>query len=162
MLRILILEDGTGVWHRMVSVFVFARRLGAGLELAYALQAASALGAAFFVTRSWLRDDPPHIRNAMMIVGTCLATPYLQDYDLVMGVFVVVWLQQEEVRSRIPVQWVRAAMAMILLLPAVASPLAKATGLAFGPVFFFPVFALLIFLSGERHQLGVGPLEATS
>lgn len=161
-LRTLILEDGTGVWHRMVSVFVFARRLGAGLGLAYALQAASALGAAFFVARSWWRDDPAHIRNAVMIVGTCLATPYLQDYDLVMGVFVVVWLQQEEARSQIPVQWIRAAMAMILLLPAVASPLAKATGLAFGPLFFFPVLALLILLSGERRQLGTGSLQATS
>ena len=27
-LRAVILEDGTGVWHRMISVFVFARRLG--------------------------------------------------------------------------------------------------------------------------------------
>lgn len=154
-LRTLILEDGTGVWHRMVSVFVFARRLGAGLGLAYALQAASALGAAFFVVRSWLRDDPAHIRNAMTIVGTCLATPYLQDYDLVMGVFVVVWLQQEEAYSQVPVQWIKAAMAMIVLAPVAASPLAKATELAFGPLFILPVFALLILLSGERHRVGV-------
>ena len=45
-LRVAILEDGAGVWHRMVSVFVFARRLGAGVVTAYALQAASALVAA--------------------------------------------------------------------------------------------------------------------
>jgi hypothetical protein len=36
-MRTMILEDGTGGWYRMLSVFVFARRLGAGLELAYAL-----------------------------------------------------------------------------------------------------------------------------
>jgi Glycosyltransferase family 87 len=161
-LRTQILEDGTGVWHRMVSVFVFARQLGAGLGLAYALQAASALVAAFFVVRSWLRDDPAHIRNAMMIVGTCLATPYLQDYDLVMGVFVVVWLHREEARSQIPVPWIRAAMAMMLLLPAAASPLAKATGLAFGPLFIVPVFVLLIFLSNEHRRVGSGRRQAIS
>jgi hypothetical protein len=158
MLRTLILEDGTGVWHRMVSVFVFARRLGAGVGPAYALQAASALAAASFVVRSWLRDDPAHIRNATVIVGTCLATPYLQDYDLVMGAFVVVWLQVEEGRSQIPAQWIRAAMAMILLVPLVAAPVGKFTGLALGPLFIVPVFALLMRLSAERRALGATQL----
>ena len=161
-LRTLILEDGTGVWHRMVSVFVFARQLGAGLELAYALQVASALVAALFVARSWLRDEPSHIRNAMMILGTCLATPYLQDYDLVMGVFVVVWLRQEEARSQLLVPWIRAAMALMLLAPAAASPLAKATGLAFGPLFIVPVFALVIVLSGRYRRVEVGRLQVSS
>ena len=153
-LRTLVLEDGTGVWFRMLSVFVFARRLGGGIGLAYALQAASALAAAFFIARSWLRDEPAHIRNALLIVGTCLATPYLQDYDLVMGVFVAVWLQQDETRSQATALWIRAAMAMILLAPVVASPLAKATGLAFGPFLIVPVFALLIYLPGERNRIG--------
>src|ERR1700761_3699901 len=111
-LRTVILEDGSGVWHRMVSVFVFARQLGAGLGPAYALQAASALVAAFFVARSWWREDPAHLRNAMMIIGTCLATPYLQDYDLVMGVFVVVWLQQAAAHSQLPARWIRGAQAL--------------------------------------------------
>jgi hypothetical protein len=154
LLRTGILEDGTGVWHRMLSVFVFARRLGAGVGPAYALQAATALAAAFFIARSWLRDDPAHIRNAMVIVGTCLATPYLQDYDLVMGAFVVVWLHREEARSQISAQWIRTGMAMILLLPLVAAPLAKLTGLAFGPLFIIPVLALLMCLAAEHHRVG--------
>jgi hypothetical protein len=156
LLRTSILEDGTGVWHRMLSVFVFARRLGAGVGPAYALQAAAALAAAFFVARSWLRDDPAHIRNAMVIVGTCLATPYLQDYDLVMGAFVVVWLHMQEPRSQIPAQWIRTGMATILLLPLVAAPLAQLTGLAFGPLFVIPVFALLMCLAAEHHRVGAG------
>src|SRR5882724_6334804 len=116
-LRTVILEDGTGVWHRMLSVFVFARRLGADVATAYALQGAFAMLAALFVARSWWRDDPPHIRNAMLILGTCLATPYLQDYDLVMSAFVVVWLKAEEGHSRIPATWLSSAMAVMLLLP---------------------------------------------
>jgi hypothetical protein len=161
LLRTVILEDGAGVWHRMVSVFVFARRLGAGVGPAYALQAAFAVAAALLVARSWLRNDPAHIRNAMVIVGTCLATPYLQDYDLVMGAFVIVWLRMEEGRARNPT-WLRAAMGMILLLPLVAAPLGKFTGLALGPLFIIPVFALLMRLAAEHARAGAGQLRAGS
>jgi hypothetical protein len=148
-----ILEDGTGVWHRMLSVFVFARRLGADVGTAYAIQGAFAAVAAFFVARSWWRDEPAHLRNAMVIVGTCLATPYLQDYDLVMGAFVVVWMKAAEERPRVPVQWIRAAMAVMLLLPLMTAPLAKLTGLALGPLFLVPIFSLLVAMAGRSSAL---------
>ena len=160
-LRAVILEDGTGVWHRMLSVFVFARRLGADVATAYVLQGACAMLAALFVARSWWRDDPPHIRNAMLILGTCLATPYLQDYDLVMSAFVVVWLKAEEGRSRIPAAWIRGAMAVMLLLPLMAAPLGKLTGLALGPLFILPVFALLIALAEATSARELSSLKAS-
>jgi len=162
LLRAAILENGAGVSHRMVSVFVFVRRLGADVGPAYALQAACALTAAFFVARSWLRDDPSPIRNAMVIVGTCVATPYLQDYDLVMGAFVVAWLHMEDGRSPIPAQWIRLAQAMILLLPLVTAPLGKFLGLAVGPLFIIPVLVLLIRLSAEHHRVGAHRFQAGS
>jgi hypothetical protein len=148
-LRQVILEDGAGVSHRMVSVFVFARHFGADVTAAYVWQAVGAVIAAIFVARSWWRQDPAYIRNAMVIVGTCLATPYLQDYDLVMGAFVVVWLLMAEAHSRLPAQWFRAAMAMMLLLPLINAPLAKFIGPSVGPLFFLPVFALLIHVGTE-------------
>jgi hypothetical protein len=151
-LRSVILEDGTGVWHRMLSVFVFARRLGADVGTAYAMQAVFAAVAAVFVARSWWRDEAVHLRNAMVIVGTCLATPYLQDYDLVVSAFVVLWLKAAEERSRMPVPWIRAAMAVMLLLPLLAAPLAKLTGLALGPLFVVAVFALLVALAGASSN----------
>jgi hypothetical protein len=162
LLRAVILEDGTGVWHRMLSVFVFARRLGAGVGSAYALQAAFAVAAALLVARSWLRNDPAHIRNAMVIVGTCLATPYLQDYDLVMGAFVIMWLRMGEGRAQVPTRWIRAAMGMILLLPLVAAPLGKFTGLALGPLFIVPVFAVLTLLAAGRPAAGAEQFPAGS
>lgn len=159
-LRVIILEDGAGVSHRMVSVFVFARHLGAGVGTAYALQAICALIAAFFVARAWFRDDPPHLRNAMVVVGTCLATPYLQDYDLVVGAFVVVWLQMAEADATIPARWTRAGMALMLLLPGAAAPLAKFSGYAVGPLFLVPLFGLLIVLSA-RTDRGAPPARLT-
>ena len=153
-----ILEDGTGVWHRMLSVFVFARRLGADVGTAYVLQGAFAAFSAFIVARSWWRDDPAPIRNALVIVGTCLTTPYLQDYDLVMSVFVVVWLKQAGERdARVQQTWIVAAMAVMLLLPLMSGALAKVTGLALGPLFIIPVFALLISLTGAPSKQCLTP-----
>jgi hypothetical protein len=151
-LRMLILEDGSGVWHRMVSVFVFAKRLGAGVGLAYALQAASGLLAACFVSRSWLRDDPAHLRLAIAIVGNWLATPYLQDYDLVVGAFVVVWLRTAELCSPASAPLIRTAMAAILLLPVAAGMFGRATGLAAGPIVIVPLFVLLNYLAATVRR----------
>ena len=149
LLRTAILEDGTGVSHRMVSVFVFARHLGADAALSYALQAVGAVVAAVFIARAWWRDEPAHIRNAVLLIGTCLATPYLQDYDLTFGAFVVVWLHMAEEGSKVPLRSIRTAMAMILLLPLVNAPLAKFIGPSVGPLVFIPVFAILICLGAE-------------
>lgn len=158
-LRAVILEDGSGVWHRMVSVFVFVRRLGGSVGLSYAVQAMFALTAALVVGRSWLRNDPAHIRNALVVVGTCLATPYLQDYDLVVGAFAVVWLKKGQQHSQIAARWFDASAAMILLLPMVAASSAKLSGLAFGPMFFVPPFILLGSLALEQSRT-VSSIEA--
>lgn len=146
-LRVAILEDTKDVWRIMVSVFVFARRFGASLDLAYAFQTASAIVVAVCIAWSWWRNHPPHIRNALLIVGTWLATPYLHHYDLVVGAFVVVWLHTEEARPGAPVAWIRAAMAAVLLLPQVAASIGRNADLSFGPLFNVPVFALLVYLA---------------
>jgi len=161
-LRAVVLEDGTGVSHRMVSIFVFARHFGAGAAMSYAFQAVGALVAAVFIARAWWRDQPAHIRNAVLLIGTCLATPYLQDYDLVFGAFVVVWLQMAEIDSKVPVRWIRIAMAMILLLPLVNAPLAKFIGLSVGPLVFLPVFAILIYLGAEYARRRARELPSAS
>ena len=161
-LRAVVLEDGTGVSHRMVSIFVFARHFGAGAAMSYAWQAVGALVAAVFIARAWWRDQPAHIRNAVLLIGTCLATPYLQDYDLVFGAFVVVWLQMAEMDSKVPVRWIRIAIAMVLLLPLANAPLAKFIGLSVGPLVFLPVFALLICLGAEYSRRRAFELPATA
>lgn len=138
-LRRTILEDGTGVWHRMVSVFVFARHFGANVETAYLVQAVTALLVAAVVAYVWSRDIPAGVRNSVLVLGTCLATPYLQDYDLVVGAFVVAWLVADCNRSPAGRQAAQLSF-LVLLLPFVASLLAHITGLALGPLFILPAF----------------------
>jgi hypothetical protein len=138
-LRKVTLEDADAVWHRNVSVFMMASRLGASFAAAYAAQTIAALLAAMFVAYAWFRQAPAPVRNAAVLIGVLLATPYLQDYDLVLGAFIAVWLMDldNEVKPE-----TRLACASILLMPLLASPLAKLTGLAFGPLFVLPALVL--------------------
>jgi hypothetical protein len=147
-LRAVALEDGTGVWHRAVSVFVFARRLGVDVQTAYAIQAVFAIFAAIVVARSWWRDDAPPLRNALVVMGACLVTPYVQDYDLVMSAFVAVWLNQvSKAQNSVSPTMIAAGMAAIMLTPFFAAPLAKATGLVWGTPVLVAVFVLLVVMT---------------
>jgi arabinofuranan 3-O-arabinosyltransferase len=143
-LRHVILEDGTGVWHRMLSVFVAARRLGADVPTAYAVQAVFAVIAALAVAALWFRDASFGVRNATLILGTCLATPYLQDYDMVFGALVVAWLMQDADIKRMPAWPLFLANAALLLIPLFGAALAKLTGLEFGPLFIAPLFVIAV------------------
>jgi len=138
-LRHLVLEDGTGVWHRMMSVFVAVRRLGADVPIAYAVQGAIGLGAAAVVALAWWRDAPAPAKYALLVLGSCLATPYLQDYDLVVGAFVALWLVALQPT---PAPIVLTAAGLVLLGPFVNTSLAHLTGLEFGPLFIAPAFVV--------------------
>jgi arabinofuranan 3-O-arabinosyltransferase len=151
-LRVIILEDGTGVWHRMMSVFVFARHIGFGVDEAYAAQAAMGLLAAAVVALAWARRAPSALLYALLLLGTCLATPYLQDYDLVFGAFIVAWLVRPEAPATTR-QPLMIASALAALAPFAAAPLAKLTGIATGPLFFAPAFAIVAYavFTGEAE-----------
>jgi hypothetical protein len=137
-LRKVTLEDADAVWHRNVSVFMAASRLGFGLPAAYAVQIVAALIAAALVAFAWFKDAPVPVRKAAVLIGVLLATPYLQDYDLVLGAFIAVWLMQGAAAK----SEAHIASALILLAPLLASPLAKLTGFAFGPLFVIPALIL--------------------
>jgi arabinofuranan 3-O-arabinosyltransferase len=158
-LRHTILEDGTGVWHRFVSLFVAARQLGASVEAAYIIQAAFALAACAAVAAVWFKDAPAGLRNAVLLLATCFATPYLQDYDMVFGALVVAWLWQQPVEVYPSERALQVACALFLILPLVAAALAHLTHLAFGPVFTLPVFVLAVRAAFmPRAQLAVVPI----
>lgn len=148
-LRQIILEDGTGVWHRFVSVFVAARRLGAPVELAYAVQALTGAVALIAVALVWWRKDTPlQVKSAVLLAGTCLATPYLQDYDLVFGALIVSWLWHAPVAA--PERALPYAAGLLLILPLLAAALAHMTGLALGPLFIAPILVIAVQMGLKR------------
>lgn len=153
LLRQVFLEGETGIWHRMISVFMAARRLGAGIETAYALQAAAALAAAAVVARAWAGPAPAAVRNSLLVLGTWLATPYLLDYDLVACAFVAAWLS---VHARTSPPLARRAFvvsALVLVVPIAAAPLGKLTGIAVGPFFLVPAFVLTALMTPATSAL---------
>jgi arabinofuranan 3-O-arabinosyltransferase len=147
LLRHVILEDGSGVWHRFVSVFVAARRLGAPVEVGYMMQALAGALACVAVAWVWFRETRANIKNAVLLLGTCLATPYLQDYDLVFGAMVVAWLWQQPVEAYASERALQIAGGLFLVLPLVAAVLAQLTGFAFGPLFIMPLFVVALQMS---------------
>jgi hypothetical protein len=154
------LEDGTGVWHRSLSVFVAARQLGADVQTAYVVQAIVAGFAALAVAALWFRDASSGIRNAALVLGTCLATPYLQDYDLVFSALVVAWLWQDDDMRRMPEFALFLASAALLLIPLFAASLALATGVEWGPLFVAPLFVMTVKCGlAERSALAPAPAE---
>jgi hypothetical protein len=160
-LRHFVLEDGVSVWHRMVSVFVFARRLGADVPMAYLVQAVVGVMAASVVAVAWFRNVSVPARNAVLITGTFLATPYLQDYDLVAGAFVAAWLTSVEVPERLKPS-ARIA-SLLLLLGVFAGFLAKLTGLQLGPLLIAPAFLVATrMILGQLHPRDMRQAEAVA
>jgi hypothetical protein len=154
-LGIVILEDGTGVWHRFVSVFVTARRLGADPALAYAMQAIFAIVAATGVVWTWRSKAPANLKYAVLVTGGFLATPYLQDYDLVVATFVVVWAAQSSIVA--PTRGEIASWIALILLPIATAPIGKLTGLSLGGLVLVAVFAVLLRATARATQTMASP-----
>jgi hypothetical protein len=74
------------------------------------------------------------MRNALLVLATFLATPCLQDYDLVVGASPVVVLT-DAAHAEEPKREARTAAFLVLALPLVSPVLAQATGQAFGSLF---------------------------
>ena len=146
-LRHTILEDGTGVWHRMVSLFVLVRGFGADVGMAYAIQGLCGLMAAGVVVWAWLRDLPAAIRNALTVLATFMATPYLQDYDLVIGAFIAVWVVESARNCAASSRAAFAIAALVLIVPLVAAPLAKMSGLAIGAAMLAAAFVMAMHMA---------------
>ncbi|MGE0060444.1 MAG: glycosyltransferase family 87 protein [Xanthobacteraceae bacterium] len=155
-LRQTVLESGAGVWHRMASVFVTARHSGADITTAYAIQAFCATIAAAAVGWLWHRDAPAEQRNAALVLGGFLAAPYLQDYDLVIGAFAVVWIMQMAANGAMTRRAGAVASALVLMTPAVVAPVAKATGVAVGAPALGAAFAMIALASLPVREMLAG------
>lgn len=143
-------EAGTGVWLRFVSVFAAARRLGAPVDVAYVVQATTGVIALIAVALVWWRKEAPAgVKYAVLLTGTCLATPYLQDYDLVFGALAAAWLWRAPVQ--ISERVLLASAGLMLTLPLASSALAHLTGLAVGPLFIAPMFIVAVRMGLEAR-----------
>jgi arabinofuranan 3-O-arabinosyltransferase len=146
-LRHFILEDSVvDPWGGMLSVFVAARRLGANVHEAYAVQTVFSVVAAVAVATAWFRDASFGVRNALLVLCACMATPYLQDYDMVLGALVIAWLWEDaSARAQIPESALFFSGATLLLFsvfPLFSWWFPKIANLPLGTLSFIPLFVI--------------------
>lgn len=143
-----LLEDGGLPWKRMTSLFTGLRMLGAGVEVAYAMQIVSALAAAAAVAWVWTRETPTALKAAVLVAGAPLATPYVFDYDLVILAIPIAIIAWDGVR-RGWLAWEREVLIVAWVAPILATNLAVGAGVQVG---YLCVLAL--FLVAMRRALG--------
>jgi len=146
-----VMEIGVWGWHRMPTVFVAMRTAGVAVNVSYAVQIVSGVLAAAVVARVWRAPCASEIKAASVVVATFLVTPYVQDYDMVVLIFAAGWLLKQAPAGRF-LPWERIALAILLVLPVAALPLAKWAGMQIGPIV---LWAMLILLT--RRALALHP-----
>lgn len=124
--RTVVLEAGNTGWHKIQTVFAWARMWGAPVPLAYAVQALVALGVALAVIRVWRSNAAFADKAAVLLIGTLLATPYSLDYDLMLLAPALAFLVTDMMR-RGAAPYEASLLAALWLMPLVARSLAQVT-----------------------------------
>jgi alpha-1,2-mannosyltransferase len=138
-----VLEAGGTGWHKIQSVFAWARMWGAGVPLAYALQGAVTVAVAVALARLWrAREDFAH-QAAALAIATILATPYSLDYDLMVLAPTIAFLAADGLaRGFGPYE--KTALAALWIVPLVARSVAQATLIPVGTIAMLAAFALIV------------------
>jgi hypothetical protein len=134
--RTTILENGAGIAHRMVSVFVLLRHAELALPVAYAGQACVALVVVAMVAWVWRGGAPQPLKCSVLVLGMPLAAPYIFDYDLALLALVPLWLSGSG-RRLFPM------FSTLLMLPLFSAALSDWAGLPIGCLFLIPCFGVL-------------------
>lgn len=150
--RTVVLEAGDTGWHKIQSVFAWARMWGAPVPVAYAAQGVVTLGVAIAVVRVWRGGASFADKAAVLLIGTLLATPYSLDYDLVLLAPALAFLAADILRRSAkpgPDPWEASLLAALWLVPLVARSLAQLTSI---PLAVPLMLATLLFVLRRTHR----------
>lgn len=155
--RTAVLEAGGTGWHKIQSVFAWARMWGAGVPLAYVLQGAVSVAVAATLARLWRgRADFAH-QAAALAIATILATPYSLDYDLMVLAPAIAFLAADGLaRGFGPYE--KTALAALWIVPLIARAVAQATLIPVGAIAMLAAFAVI----ARRPSDGLAPATAAS
>jgi len=151
--RAVVLEQGDTGWHKIQSLFSWARMWGASIPVAYALQGVltAALGVA--IVRLWRSAAPHALKAAALCLAAILATPYTLDYDMmVLAPAIACFIADGLARGFRP--WEKTALAALWLAPLVARGVAQATLIPLGVPAMLAAFVVL----WQRGELDRNPL----
>jgi len=141
--REVVLEAGQTGWHKIQSVFAWARMWGAPVPLAYAVQMLVTLALAVAVTWLWRSTSSAQLKAAGLIFAALLGTPYSLDYDLmVLAPAIAFWASDG--LSRGFQRWEKTALAALWILPLIARSVAGATSIPLTAPLLLAAFVLLL------------------
>jgi hypothetical protein len=141
--RAIVLETGETGWHKIQSVFSWARMWGAPVPLAYMVQGAVTLVIGAALVWLWRSLAPFALKAAALCLATILATPYSLDYDLMLLAPAIAFLTLDGLaRGFAPYQ--KTALAALWIAPLVTRGVGQATLIPLGVIAMLVVLALLL------------------
>jgi hypothetical protein len=150
--REVVLEQGGTGWHKIQSVFSWARMWGAGVPLAYAIQGLLTVTMAAALAWLWRSAAAFPLKAAALIVASILATPYSLDYDLVALAPAIAFLAADGLRRGFA-PWEKSALPFLWIVPLVTRPLAEHTLIPLGTPAMLVVLGLV--LCRAAHETGL-------
>jgi Glycosyltransferase family 87 len=135
-----VLEMGGTGWEKIQSIFSAARLWGAGIEAAYAAQAALALGLATSLAWLWHSDAAFDLKASALATASLLATPYVLDYDLVVLAVSIALFARHGLRQGFR-DYEISLLAAAWIVPLLARAVTGATGLPLGLVVLVALYA---------------------
>lgn len=122
--RHVVIEQGATGFYKIMSPFAALRMWGAGIPLAYAVQAiATVFAIVAVVWIAWTRKAPG-LRNALVCAAVLISTPYVLDYDYVvlLPALAFLWLDGERNGW---LSWDKTLMALVWAAPLAARQIAE-------------------------------------
>jgi hypothetical protein len=150
-----VLEQGGIGWHKIQSAFAAVRAWHGSIGLAYGAQAAVALFAVAANIWLWRTGQPRELRNAGLMIGALLVTPYSLDYDTVVILVAMAFFVAFALREGFQ-PWERTILAVAWIMPGAGRQIAEATLLPAGFLTMAVLFVLVLRRAGAFQPLGLG------
>jgi alpha-1,2-mannosyltransferase len=138
-----VLEQGNTGWHKIQSVFSWARMWGASITVAYALQGALIVALGTALVRLWRSGAAYPLKAAALCLGAILATPYSLDYDMMVLAPAIAFVAADGMARGFG-PWQKTALAALWLVPLGTRSIAEATMIPLGVPAMLAMFALVL------------------
>jgi hypothetical protein len=141
--REIVLERGDTGWHKIQSVFSWARMWGASVDVAYVAQATVTLCVGGATVWLWRTPATFAIKAAALLIATLLATPYSLDYDLTLLAPAIAFLAVHGMTQGFA-PYEKTLLAAVWLMPLVARSIAQAALIPLAVPLMMSLFVLIM------------------
>jgi alpha-1,2-mannosyltransferase len=149
--RTVVLEQGNTGWHKIQSVFAWARMWGGPIPLAYALQGLVIVGVGASLVWLWRSAAPYPLKAAALCLATILATPYSFDYDMMVLAPAIAFVAVDGFARNFG-PWEKTVLAALWLVPVLARSVAQISLIPLGVPAMLTVFVFILQRSGFYRE----------